>query len=117
MNKSGSLTVQFTTGLTMISFGFSQIKNPEPWLAYIPPSIEKRIPTAISQHFMKSHGLINIVLGLLFLFRIGKSVIDWLVFAWWLSILPFAFVHNWKIGMRDLTILGGLFALAMHRSD
>lgn len=112
-NVELSMIIRIAVGLTMISFGLSQLKDPKDWLVYIPQFIEKHIPENISLAFMRLHAVINVGLGVLFAIGVWPVLIAWLTFAWWLSILPFALYHNWKIGMRDFAIVAATLAVAL----
>jgi hypothetical protein len=113
MDESFVTIIRVATGLTMLAFGISQLKDPQDWKGYIPRLIEKRLPETLSTVFMRLHGGINVTLGLLYAAGIWGVFIAWATFAWWLSILPFAFYYNWKIGMRDLAIVAATLVVAM----
>lgn len=100
-------------GLTMVAFGLSQLKDPKEWLVYVPHIIEKRLAEVVSLAFMRLHGVVNVGLGALYAAGLFGGVAAWLTFGWWLSILPFAFLHNWKIGMRDFSIVAATLAVAL----
>jgi hypothetical protein len=61
--------------------------------------------------FMRSHGLINLLLGVLLMVGVWQPVITWIVIFWWASITPFAFYYEFAVGIRDISIIMSLIAL------
>ena len=113
MDDNLVVIIRISIGLTMFAFGLSQLKDPKEWLVYIPKFIEKRINEIISVTFMRTHAMVNVVLGVLYAIGIWEVAVAWLTFAWWSFILPFVLLHNWKIGMRDLAIVTTTLAVAL----
>ena len=103
------LVIRITIGAVMVSFGLHQITNPKLWQEYLPPWLHKIIMAPVT--FMQMHGLLNLSLGLAFGLSLWPDVMTWVVLAWWVSILPFAFYVKWTIGMRDAAIIASLVAL------
>lgn len=101
--------IRSAVSLVMIVFGLHQIINPRQWQEYLPPWLHKIILAPVT--FMQLHGLINLSLGLAFGLFMWPDAMTWVVLAWWLSILPFAFYVKWSIGMRDMVIICSLGAL------
>lgn len=104
--------ISFGIALCMIVFGINQLMNPGSWLGYIPPWLSKIMPFK-AETTMRLHAVGNIVFGLFLLFPLYPLVAVWIGFIWWLSILPFAFRYDWKVGMRDLAITLALIALIL----
>ena len=104
--------LRFGISLVMIVFGIHQLMQPRDWLEYLPAWLKKFDPLSPITT-MRLHGVGNVVLGFWFFTNILPIIAGWVVFGWWLSILPFAFRKNWAIGMRDLTII---FAIAAYLS-
>lgn len=105
-----ALVVRVAIGAIMVSFGIHQIVNPSFWFGYVPPRLAKLLPTS-STSFMRTHGVGNLTLGFIYLIGLLPNIFDWVVLAWWLSILPFAFYYEWAAGMRDVGIMAGITAL------
>jgi hypothetical protein len=95
------------TAITMLSYGAHQIAKPTKWLDYMPSFLQKLLPMPATS-FMREHGGINVGLGALFLLNVKPQFVYWAVFAWWLSILPFAYYQDWRTGMRDAIIIAGI---------
>jgi hypothetical protein len=102
--------LRFGPALTMILFGLNQFINPENWIKYIPDSIVPYLPTT-TENFMKMHALANIALGVLLLSGWQPIIVTSIVLAWWASIIPFAALVDWTIGVRDTAIGLSLAAL------
>jgi hypothetical protein len=109
--ESAIWLIRIGTGATMLTFGVNQILKPLPWIDEYAPEFIKMGKIVDSKLFMRTHGFINILLGLFLMTRILPDINAFLVLLWWLSILPFAFMGSWKAGMRDLAIVTGLIAL------
>lgn len=105
--------IRISIGLTMLAFGLNQLKDPKEWLGYIPRSLAKLVPERRTIAFMRVHAAINVALGILYATGAWDTPVAWLTFVWWLSILPFVFVYNWKIGMRDFAIVVTTLAVAL----
>lgn len=104
------IVIRTAVGLTMVVFGIHQMVNPKSWSGYLPESLRKRLSLP-TDHFLRLHGFGNAVLGAIFALGLWPFILTWVVLAWWLSILPFAFYAAWDVGMRDLSIIGALAAL------
>jgi uncharacterized protein YjeT (DUF2065 family) len=100
--------IRLTTAITMMAFGLHQIMYPKKWKEYIPAWF----PLPASP-FLQTHGVGNVLLGLLFAIGFWPVVFDWVVLAWWVSILAFAFRVQWSIGLRDLIIIAGIMAMIL----
>lgn len=98
---------RIATALTMIAYGVHQLAKPQKWFSYMPPVLQKLLPQDTAS-FMREHGALNVTLGGLFLLNVKPQFVYWAVFAWWLSILPFAFYEDWRTGMRDAIIIAGI---------
>jgi hypothetical protein len=94
----------------MVAYGLHQIVRPQHWLEYMPGWLQRLLPMKTTS-FMKEHGAGNVTLGLLLLMNVKPEFLYWVVLAWWLSILPFAFYEDWRSGMRDVIIVAGILAL------
>jgi hypothetical protein len=99
--------------LAMFAFGIEQLLKPQRWLHYIPPFISRISPLSATTT-MRLHSLGNIILGVWLAFGFYHTIILWLSFLWWLSILPFALYNNWRIALRDLAIVCILLFLLLH---
>ncbi|MCD8484577.1 hypothetical protein LRY65_05850 [Candidatus Woesebacteria bacterium] len=104
------LILRLAIALNMLSFGLSQLWHPEKWLQYIPPFIQKWSPVA-PKDIMRIHSLGNILLGSALLFVVWPNATLLLTLIWWLSILPLAYIHNWRIGVRDTVITLAILTL------
>lgn len=107
--RDPSFLLRLGPALVMIFFGIDQFRNPMNWMSFMPnwaPGLTGINPVTI----MRLHSIINIVLGVLLL-TYRSSVVAWASFLWFLSILPFAFMADWTIGLRDLALTLGLLAL------
>jgi uncharacterized membrane protein YphA (DoxX/SURF4 family) len=107
-----SLLIRLSVGATMISFGINQIIKPNIWQEYIPKWLEKLdpLPTSLT---LQLHGVANLALGFLFVIGFLPEFFDWVVLAWWLSILPFAFYARWTLGARDVITIVALIVLIL----
>jgi uncharacterized membrane protein YphA (DoxX/SURF4 family) len=105
--------LRFAPAITMFTFGIHQIMNPNPWFEYVPKWLQKIIPPA---PFMKVHGAGNILLALFLVSGLYPLVAAWVVFIWWLSIVPSAMMDSWRTGMRDLSVTLALLALIVLQS-
>lgn len=104
--------IRVVVGVTMVSFGVHQLINPQSWSDYLPEWFCKLLPESPNT-FMRTHGVGNLSLGLIFAIGLWPAILDWVVLLWWLSILPFAFYSDWAVGMRDLSIIAGIAALTI----
>lgn len=107
-----ALTIRLAVGFVMVAFGLHQILNPGEWKEYIPQWLSKLIKIPDTS-FLQSHGVGNLSLGFCFMIGFLPGVFDWVVLAWWLSILPFAFMVKWSIALRDVAIIASLVALIL----
>jgi len=105
---NGDMLVKLGPALMMILFGISQMMNPEMWFKYIPTWVSNVISPFI---VMRLHASVNILLGLLLLSGWRADVIVPVVIVWFLSIIPFAFLSDWTIGLRDTAVTLGLISL------
>mgnify|MGYP006329629961 CR=1 FL=1 len=104
-----SFLLRLGPALVMLFFGIDQFRNPGNWLQYVPSWAVNM--TGISPYtILRLHSIVNIVLGIL-LFTYRSKAVVWVVFFWFLSILPFAFMGDWTVGLRDTAITLGLLAL------
>uniref|UniRef100_A0A6C0JU42 Uncharacterized protein n=1 Tax=viral metagenome TaxID=1070528 RepID=A0A6C0JU42_9ZZZZ len=106
MNKE--LLIKLGPALMMILFGISQMMNPEMWFKYIPTFVSSLVSPFI---VMRLHASVNILLGLLLLSGWRADLIVPVVIVWFLSIIPFAFLSDWTIGLRDTAVSLGLISL------
>ena len=96
--------------IVMITFGINQFYQPQNWLQYVPswaPQVLRMAPETI----MRIHSVVNVLLGLWLLSGVQPNIAAWLSLLWFLSILPFAFMSDWTIGVRDTALTIGIFAL------
>lgn len=112
MGNTAQLLIRLSVGVTMAAFGVHQIMRPQPWLVYLPRWLEGLLP-AQPETFMRSHGAANATLGLLFVSGFSIIFVSWATVVWWLSILPFALMHDWAIGLRDMAIICATLAVAI----
>lgn len=104
--------IRLGIGTTMVAFGLHQIVHPEKWLEYIPKWLGFFLPTS-REHFLRSHGAGNFLLGTWLILGFWQPVAVWITLLWWVSILPFALRVQWSIGLRDLSIIASLVALLL----
>ncbi len=104
--------ISFGVGITMIAFGINQLTKPGNWLGYMPSWLTGASPMK-PETTMRIHALGNILFGLFLIFPLYPIVAAWIGLIWWITILPFAFKYDWRIGMRDLSIVFALIALVM----
>lgn len=104
------LLIRVGTGITMLSFGLHQLFQPKEWTDYIPEWLSKLIPLS-KETDIRIHSLGNIGLGILLIIGFYLKTVTIVNIIWWLSIVPFAFMKEWRIGLRDLSIVFGLVAL------
>lgn len=95
--------IKLAAALIMIIFGIDQIVNPKNWIHYLPTWFGERYPIK-RENVMRIQGIGNLVLAVFLVSGIFPFVAAWLVFAWWIATLPFAFMHDWRLGMRDLVV-------------
>lgn len=106
--------IRASVGLTMVAFGLHQIWQPKQWVHYIPHWLEKLDPLQTTTT-LRIHGAGNLVLGVLFLSGLWTIIASWLTIAWWVSILPFALYHDWRIALRDLVVIVSVIAFLAHK--
>ncbi len=104
--------IRLGVALTMVVFGLHELAKPGQWTHYIPQFMKASSPLA-PETSMRLHALGNIVFGVFLVSGLFPLVAVWVAIIWWASILPFAFMVKWDIGMRDLTIIIGLVALLL----
>jgi hypothetical protein len=107
-----ALLIRLGIGFNMVVFGLHQMWKPEKWLHYIPKFLQFIMPVK-STSFLRSHGCINFALGILLMIGVWQPAITWISIFWWGSILPFAFLVDFAIGLRDLSIIMALVALLL----
>ncbi|MDN5275421.1 MAG: hypothetical protein JWN33_70 [Candidatus Saccharibacteria bacterium] len=113
MTDIAVIIIHAAVGLTMVLFGVNQLIWPQHWFSYVPQFVTKRLPGIVEAWGMRFHGLINITLGALFALSLLTPALTWVTFAWWISVVPFAFLHDWRDGLRDICIVTGLFFIAV----
>lgn len=91
--------------LAMLAFGLNQFLSPKTWVKQYLPTWFQKLLLLPPITFMRLHALGNLALGSLFLLGLFPGLIPLFVLVWWLTILPFAFWHDWTIGLRDLAII------------
>ncbi len=96
--------------LVMILFGISQLMSPGMWLPFIPEWVITNVPLPATT-IMKIHAIVNICLGLLLLSGWKAGIVIPVVILWFISILPFAFMVDWTLALRDSSIILSLVAL------
>ncbi len=106
------LLIRMGTALTMVLFGLNQFFSPQKWIDYIPGWMRKLSPMQ-PQTTMRIHSLGNIFLGIWLALGFAPVLGAWINIIWWASILPFAFMKDWRIGLRDLSITFSLIALLL----
>lgn len=111
MNKALQ-TLRIGVGTVMVVYGLSQVGRPTEWYKYVPPWLSKLLPMPESW-LMRSHGAINVGLGLVFMSGLRPVFVSYATLAWWLSILPFAFYEDWQSGMRDFAIIMAVVAVIL----
>lgn len=109
------LLIRLSVALTMVLFGIHQFMNPGQWIDYIPGGLRKFLITT-PENTMRMHAIINILLGVWFAVGIYPLVGSWATLLWWVSILPFAFYKDWRIGLRDLSITASVLAVILLRN-
>ena len=110
------LLIRLGVGFCMVCFGLSQFFRPNGWLGYIPKWLGIIMPMKPAT-FMREHALGNFFLGLIFMLGLWPVVTAWIVAGWWLSILPFAFLYDCYIALRDLAIIMCVVAvIVLHRT-
>jgi hypothetical protein len=105
------LLLKINAAMTMIVFGMSQLKSPTVWAAEYIPVWMGRISTITPGTMMRVQAVGNLMFGSLLVSGLIPIAAAWIAFAWWISMLPFAFTYNWKIGMRDVSLVISLLAL------
>lgn len=104
------ILLRSSIALLMIIFGIHQYLSPGRWFEYI-PAMMKRTPTMSPHSVMRIHSAGNIILGLFLITGFKTLIAAWIVFIWWLSMLPFSFMEKWSTGLRDTVIAISLLAL------
>jgi hypothetical protein len=92
---------------TMVLFGIDQITNPNAWTSYVPDKIAE-LTHMNKKLIIRVHSFGNLILGVLFGTGVNLTFTTWATLIWWVSILPFAFLYDWRIGLRDTAIVGAL---------
>lgn len=95
--------LKLAASLNMIIFGIHQFVHPEKWYDYL-PLWAKTGESAHPRRIVRTNALGNLLIALFLVSGIWPIVAAWAVFLWFLALLPFAFMHDWKLGMRDLTV-------------
>jgi uncharacterized membrane protein len=96
--------------LMMIIFGIDQLRNPQNWFQYLPrqiPNLLRMSPSTI----MRVHAVFNVLIGFWLLSGWTQRVATWIALLWLISILPFAFMGDWTVGVRDSVIVLSVIAL------
>lgn len=104
--------IQIGIGMTMVAFGLHQIAKPRKWFEYLPSWASDVLPVE-PKTFMKSHGAMNVGLGVLFISGTHITFVSWTTVGWWASIVPFAAMYDWRDGMRDFSITAAALAVAV----
>jgi hypothetical protein len=108
--------VSLAVGLTMISFGANQIRRPQSWIQYIPSRLGDLLPMSRTTA-LRMHGLGNVSLGasLLCVYRLRMP---WLMTAaWWAFVTPLCGRVDWRVGMRDASVLSAIVAVLLSWDD
>jgi hypothetical protein len=98
--------------LMMILFGLNQLTNPDYWIRFIPQWIVQNSPVS-PYTIMRSHAIVNILLGIFLLSGWHSLTATWITIFWFISILPFAYMFDWTIGLRDTAVVLGLISSLM----
>ena len=107
------ILIRISVALVMITFGISELKNPTLWIKEYMPGFIKENGLLPATSIMRSHAITNILLGIIFLLGIFGSIGNVITLIWCISILPFAFYNNWKIGVRDLAIVASILVTVL----
>ena len=107
---TAELLIRISVALTMVLFGINQFLKPGKWIDYIPEAVRRLSPMK-PDTTMRLHALGNIVIGLWLAVGVYIVVGTWVSIIWWISILPFALLKDWRIALRDASIIGALIAL------
>jgi hypothetical protein len=110
--ETAILIIRLSVAMTMVLFGINQFLKPGDWTDYIPKWIRNIDPLS-PVNTMRLHSLGNIIFGLWLAMGIFPGLSVWVNIFWWISILPFAFLKDWRIGLRDLSITASLIALLL----
>lgn len=102
--------IRIAAALTMLPFGINQILKPGGWVKYLPEPVKKMSPLAPEAQ-MRLHALGNIVFALFLVSGLYPLLAAWVAFVWYLTIIPFAFMKDWTIGLRDTAVALALLAL------
>ena len=94
--------IKLAASVNMIIFGIHQFLNPQHWNHYLPKGLifDLKNPDGI----IKFHALGNISLAVLWLSGAFPTLFTWLVLTWWVALLPFSFMNDWRNGIRDLSV-------------
>lgn len=98
--------LQLAPASVMMLFGVDQLMNPDAWVKFVPSWIPIDHIT-----FMRLHAVCNICLGILLALGWQLQWVLWAVVIWWASIIPFAFLQDWTIAVRDSALLCCIIAL------
>jgi len=105
-----AIILRFGLGIVLLSFGIDQLRNWQPWAAYVPKWLRwAMLPN--EKMFMRSHAISNVVLGLLLF---SGWYLYWvsLITAIWLAMITFSsFFVDWTIAMRDLGLTAAAITL------
>ena len=107
-----TMLIRIGAAVVMILFGIEQLLKPRKWIDYIPHWLRNLSPLS-AESDMRAHSIGNIIIGLWLLIGFAPIVGIWVCIIWWITILPFAFWHNWRIGLRDMVITLSLIALLL----
>lgn len=109
-SETAALLIRIGVGTVMVAYGVSQQLSPHKWLDYMPGLVSFIMPIRPAS-YIRIHSLGNLGLGILLLGGLWMPAALWLVLAWWIWILPFAFYKDFTIGLRDSAIIMSLIAL------
>lgn len=107
---TAELLIRLGIGIVMILFGLNQILKPAKWQVYIPGFLRFIMPFKPTS-FLRLHGSLNVLFGILLAVGIWQPVSIWIAAIWWTAILPFAFFYAYSVGLRDAAIIMSLVAL------
>lgn len=109
---TASWIIRISVGLLMVIFGLSQFLRPEPWLRFVPKWLQALLPLK-PEHFMRLHALGNLTLGVWVISGMWPVLAVIAAGVWFLSIIPFALLEDFHVGLRDAVILASLAALLL----
>ena len=104
------MVLRVSAALTMLLFGIHQLIRPQSWSLYVPAWVSELSHLSLSS-IMRTHAIGNIIIALYLVSGVTALISAWAAFVWWLSVLPFAFLSDWKIAMRDVSVALSLLAL------